>query len=342
MLDNDAVSGNDAPRSTSSAMPDLSSPNVPQLKARVHSRLTPADYARIPLSSLKFRRLLPEDYDEMVALHKEWFPVSYDEAFYTKSVHGEIFTIVATHCNQQADCLSCLKPGASSGSSDCLQNGDDLLGMITLSTSCEHHSDDIFPVLGGDCATLCRKREKGNESCVEDDQCSQGCLAYILTLGVVDGFRRKGLASELLTRSVEHVRQEWPHVQAVYLHVVTYNDAAIKLYESSRFLRISCTKAFYWLHGKHYDSFLYALYVNGARPSWKWRLRSFFNIGFTSSLASGQSSSTVVPSSSASASSASSVLYSSLSPPSWKSWVVNTWRSFWCGDAEKQTFFEEP
>eukprot|EP00913_Durusdinium_trenchii_P035567 g33283.t2 len=62
-------------------------------------------------------------------------------------------------------------------------------------------------------------------------------------------FRRKGLAKELLRRSTEHVRQQMPQVKAVFLHVVTYNEAAIQLYESCGFLRIKYFPHFYYLHG---------------------------------------------------------------------------------------------
>merc|ERR1711924_22579 len=66
-------------------------------------------------------------------------------------------------------------------------------------------------------------------------------------------------------------------IKAVYLHVVTYNAAAIQLYESMYFSRLASFKQFYFLHGKPYDSFLYAHYVNGARPPWKWRLHSLLD-----------------------------------------------------------------
>eukprot|EP00438_Fugacium_kawagutii_P018279 Skav222990 [mRNA] locus=scaffold1827:227767:229841:- [translate_table: standard] len=102
--------------------------------------------------------------------------------------------------------------------------------MITISTYCEHHKEAICHVLGADCRV-------------------SGALAYILTLGVAEHFRRRGLASELIRRSVEHVEQQMPNVQAVFLHVVTYNAAAIELYEASEFLRIEYFPRFYFLHG---------------------------------------------------------------------------------------------
>mmetsp|Transcript_11865 Transcript_11865/g.32038 ORF Transcript_11865/g.32038 Transcript_11865/m.32038 type:complete len:381 (-) Transcript_11865:175-1317(-) len=293
------------PLSGSSAMPDLSSPNVPRLKARVHQRLSVAECEKIPLSALRFRPLRHEDYDEMIALHTEWFPVSYDEAFYKKSVSGELFTWVATYCRPGNSASSSseapsrpasgnssdpsVAPGGSSPANEIEE--EDLLGMLTMSTSCEHHGDDIQSILGADCTAICKHASVG-----ADTSTPAGCLAYILTLGVVDGFRRRGLARELLRRMVEHVERNILQVQAVYLHVVTYNGAAIKLYESMNFCRIAQFSSFYLLHGKPYDSFLYACYVHGGRPPWMWRLRNFFGIGLNAS---------------------------------WRDWVVSAWSSLW-------------
>eukprot|EP00747_Dinoflagellata_sp_TGD_P121306 gnl/TRDRNA2_/TRDRNA2_173402_c0_seq1.p1 gnl/TRDRNA2_/TRDRNA2_173402_c0~~gnl/TRDRNA2_/TRDRNA2_173402_c0_seq1.p1 ORF type:complete len:338 (+),score=49.20 gnl/TRDRNA2_/TRDRNA2_173402_c0_seq1:52-1014(+) len=251
----------DRPRSGSSAMPDPQSPNVPRLHARVHSRLSEEDCAKIPLSSLKFRPLQVADFNEMIALHTEWFPVSYDEAFYTKSVQGEIFTIAATHCS---------KPAGEGGEEE-----EDILGIVTFSTACEHHCDDIFEVLQTTCAVACcgGRGGNGNPEGADESGGSMGALAYILTLGVVDGFRRRGLARLLLQRTVVHISKHMPHVQAVYLYVVTYNEAAIRLYEASRFLYLTRCRDFYQLHGRPYDSYLYALYINGCQPPWRLRLR---------------------------------------------------------------------
>jgi len=269
-------------------MPDLLSPNVPPLKAQVHHRLSETECKRISLSDLQFRPLRHEDYAEMVALHTEWFPVSYDEGFYKKSVSGELFSLVATH-RPQPDARSVVGWGDGGSAGSCGE--ENLLGIITMSTSCEHHCDDIPTVLGADCATVCGSRRISRGGACSSDatletaedgavSSQSGCLAYILTLGVADGFRRRGLASELLRRAVTHITDGMPHVQAIYLHVVTYNKAAIQLYESMKFLRVGHFPSFYYLHGKPYDSFLYARYLNRGRPPWKWRLRNLLGLGF--------------------------------------------------------------
>lgn len=318
-------------------MPDLSSPNVPKLRARVHRRLSPDLCSRVGLSDLTFRALQPEDYDEMVALHTEWFPVAYDDAFYTKSVHGDIFTLAAvynwpempaaangssadgpdfTGTSSPASSSSAPPPvsvgnGASSasntscaapvadGTSTCenapeqASSHHDLLGIVTMSTNCEHHADDIVHILGADCATICGKKSSISKDLdnVEDplmagERSSSGkggALAYILTLGIVDQYRRRGLARELLQQSISYVDTHYPKVQAVYLHVVTYNAAAIQLYESMRFVRVGHFPSFYQLHGKPYDSYLYARYLHDGRPCWKIRLKNWLGLGASSS-----------------------------------------------------------
>eukprot|EP00927_Polykrikos_kofoidii_P039132 TRINITY_DN3355_c0_g2_i2.p1 TRINITY_DN3355_c0_g2~~TRINITY_DN3355_c0_g2_i2.p1 ORF type:complete len:380 (-),score=57.43 TRINITY_DN3355_c0_g2_i2:63-1202(-) len=296
------------PRSTSSAMPDLRAEFVPRLKARVHQALSAAELSRITLDDLTFRPLQEDDFDEMIALHTEWFPVSYSEAFYKRSVRGQLFTLVATISRAQ-DSSGDSTSFDMSRPAGC-RSEEALLGMITMSTCCEHHARDIDSVLAGDCTTLC---DAISQDAVDDDGelTKTGCLAYILTLGVVDGFRRKGLAGELLRRMIQHVDRHMVHVQAVYLHVITYNTAAIRLYESLGFKRVAQFANFYSLQGTPYDSYLYALYRHGGRPPWTWRLRQFLGVGTNLS---------------------------------WKEWVFSAWSSlaFWKGNDDRSLASDSP
>lgn len=254
--------------STSSAIPphvvaDASCASVPRLEARAHQRLSAAACGRIPLTDLHFRALRPDDRAEVMALHREWFPVNYDHAFYNASTNGEIMTMVATHCTARVGGMV----------------EEDLVGMITMTTTCESHRKDIVQILGDDCETLCVSSASSSSAAeaafsAATPPCGKpryGCLAYILTLGVVEGFRRRGLARELLRRAALHVQREMPHVQAIYLHVAAYNQAAVQLYENMQFLCVAHYQRFYLLQGMHYDAYLYALYVNGGQPPWSWR-----------------------------------------------------------------------
>lgn len=276
------------PRSTSSAMPDLHSPRVPALRAKVHQCLSDEDCKKLPLSSLRFRPLNADDLQEMVALHQEWFPVAYDDNFYDKAVTGEIFTLAAIYTPPATPAHAGGSPPIGGDGRGRGYENEHVLGLLTMSTCCELHGEDIVNVLGGDCDELCREG-LGTETPV-------GRLAYILTLGVVDGFRRRGLARLLLRHLVQHVDDNMPTVDAIYLHVVTYNQAAVCLYESADFLQLQRYPSFYSLHDKPYDSFLYAFYVHQGRPPWKFRFARLLAFGPMTS---------------------------------WRHWVASAWSAFW-------------
>ncbi len=55
-----------------------------------------------------------------------------------------------------------------------------------------------------------------------------------MTLGSIPEFRRMGLASVLVDSAVNYAETS-PDCGAVFLHVIHYNTAAIKLYERNRF-----------------------------------------------------------------------------------------------------------
>ena len=86
-------------------------------------------------------------------------------------------------------------------------------------------------------------------------------MFYIMTLGTCREFRRCGLGSKLVTRVIDMIQSQRPlgqqrHVRdfsgrangegdkevgccgALYLHVITYNEGAIKLYEKLGFMRV--------------------------------------------------------------------------------------------------------
>ena len=67
--------------------------------------------------------------------------------------------------------------------------------------------------------------------------CSHGTkIAYILSLGVLKEYRSNGVASFMLGNLLSHLRSgDHRDVRAVYLHVLTTNNAAITFYEHRGF-----------------------------------------------------------------------------------------------------------
>lgn len=93
-------------------------------------------------------------------------------------------------------------------------------------------------------------------------------MFYIMTLGAVPEFRKKGLGSELVKRCLELARSEHK-CGVVYLHVIRYNTNAIRFYEKLGFVRITEIPDYYCIDGDNYNCFLYAKFINGneTKPS---------------------------------------------------------------------------
>lgn len=119
---------------------------------------------------------------------------------------------------------------------------------------------------------------------------THGRLFYIMTLGSSPTMRRKGLSTKLVSDCIRLVQQV-KDCGAIYLHVITYNDAAIRFYEKLGFYRIEEIQGefqwqigllslkvdisstmhiymkkqtdYYVIDGETFNSYLYAKFVNG-------------------------------------------------------------------------------
>ncbi|CAB3374527.1 Hypothetical predicted protein [Cloeon dipterum] len=94
-------------------------------------------------------------------------------------------------------------------------------------------------------------------------------VGYILSLGVSKVYRRNGIASLLLEHLIRYMTtSENAHCKALFLHVLTTNNAAIQFYEQRRFKLHSFLPYYYSIQGKSKDGFMYVLYINGGHPPW--------------------------------------------------------------------------
>ena len=109
-----------------------------------------------------------------------------------------------------------------------------------------------------------------------------------MTLGATEEYRKQRLGTKLVEDCLSMVKQV-PTCGGVYLHVITYNTAAINFYEKLGFYRIEEIKGllfmchniqnfakivfltfhlrlfpdFYSIDGVKYDCYLYAYFING-------------------------------------------------------------------------------
>lgn len=101
---------------------------------------------------------------------------------------------------------------------------------------------------------------------------------YVLTLGVLPAYQQRGIASALL----QLVHQQAIQIRccAIFLHVISYNDRAIKLYNRLCYHCAGKLTKFYFINtGRQpnpnqttFDAYLYVLFTStGLRPvTWPW------------------------------------------------------------------------
>jgi len=181
-----------------------------------------------------------DELDEVRALHTEWFPVAYHEDFFQSIVTGtgfgggDVVTVVATMG----------------------ENPRYIVGMITIAIrraeSQYNPAADLSPYLGLP---------------------TDSTAAYILTLGVVDELRGKGIGRRLLDLAIRKVEETDHMCRLVFLHVIEYNEAARKFYLREKFLEFKKYSEFYFFDGKVFDGMLlYKLVGNDSEVKGVWQV----------------------------------------------------------------------
>jgi ribosomal-protein-alanine N-acetyltransferase len=90
----------------------------------------------------------------------------------------------------------------------------------------------------------------------------KGTIAYIQTIEVHPGSRRRGIAAGLLSHAEDSARTAC--ATAIWLHVDVENSAAIALYERSGYVRKRREEHFY---ARHRPAFVYAKTLSGVSNS---------------------------------------------------------------------------
>lgn len=176
-------------------------------------------------SSIAFRSIRPSDIDVLEQIHTDIFPIRYESEFFQNVV-----------------------------------NGRDIVSWAAVDRSRPNQSDEL---VGFVTARIVLAKESEISDQIRSSKSDQ-TLVYILTLGVVESYRNRGIASSLI-REVIRYASAIPTCRGVYLHVISYNNAAIHLYQKMSFNCIRRLYGFYLINGQHYDSYLFVYYVNGGR-----------------------------------------------------------------------------
>ncbi|KUF96931.1 hypothetical protein AM588_10007040 [Phytophthora nicotianae] len=160
-----------------------------------------------PERVIYFRDLNSWDIPQVRALHEEWFPIRYNQAFYDGAAQGmwmetggPLFARLAVEIPVQPNLED--------------RRDENILGAVTASTLPLSKVDD--PDL------------------ISPDDWEHTHVMYILTLGTRSSVRRMGIASELLQECIAQACRQ-PQCGAVYLHVKADNLSARHFYEKNGF-----------------------------------------------------------------------------------------------------------
>jgi ribosomal protein S18 acetylase RimI-like enzyme len=203
--------------------------------------------------AISFRSVGPQDRVEIQRLHEIWFPVLYHDDFYDDLAAGR-----EGHFGEPL--YSCLVVNNGRRQMNHHpQVNDTNNGSSQLK---QHDTDQIIASVIGTFVPASSLAESLRSVLLSDEKYSK--LFYLMTLGCREEYRKEGWATTLVQRSMQHAMQD-DRCGAVYLHVITYNYAAIRLYERLGFYRIKEIVNYYSIEGKKYNCFLYAKYLNGNR-----------------------------------------------------------------------------
>ena len=203
---------------------------------------------RINLNNIYFRKLNAKDIKELKDLHDEWFPMNYSDSFYQRVLKKNVIAV-----------------GCFVKSLPVPENPEEKEIIIGAILSKVRPNDEVAGEISRERnrqTSFLRSWASWLRSLIT---CAPVPGAYIMTLGVVDECRRLGIGTKLIDETIRVLNQEWKACQVLYLHVVTYNETAIRFYQRNQFLTLKIEEDHYTIMDKNYNAIL--LYKDISAPA---------------------------------------------------------------------------
>ena len=169
-------------------------------------------------SGVLFREIEEKDFLEIKALHRECFPVQYEDSFFRNA---------------------CKRLGVRK---------TPLVSVIAV--ECESSK-----VIGCILAQFNKVGKIEDKNLFADSYEPAREVLYILTLGLTQEYRRSGLGTRLLQFTLDIARNN-VSCGAIYLHVIHYNEAAIRFYERNDFMFFRSLDEFYSIGESYFMAYL--------------------------------------------------------------------------------------
>ncbi|KAJ4828106.1 Histone acetyltransferase mcc1 [Turnera subulata] len=198
--------------------------------------------------TIRYRPIQPSDLEILEKIHADVFPIRYESEFFQNVVNErDIVSWAAVDCSRPND------------------NNNELIGFVTARIVLAKESEvGLLRFKEGTTMVPQAPAAQIGDLLRYDPSRPDQTLVYILTLGVVEAYRNRGIATSLIREVIKYAASI-STCRAVYLHVISYNIAAIHLYKKMSFKCIRRLQGFYLINGQHYDSYLFVYYVNGGR-----------------------------------------------------------------------------
>ena len=166
--------------------------------------------------------------NNLLLLHKEWFPVDYSKEYFIKFLEkNNVFFSI--------------------GAFIIINNKKYLIGSILYEICKESKFRKNIPYILYDQNII--------DLCFSNNKC-----AYVNTIGVIDEYRKLKVATKLIEFMIEDLKNK--NVIAVFLHVILHNKSAITFYEKINWNYWGIIKEHYQINNKIFDAKVFYFIIN--------------------------------------------------------------------------------
>ena len=211
---------------------------------------------KIDLEKIYYKPLAPEHVEEVKKLHKEWFPVPYDERIFTDSMinnQGAYVTEGAFYFLQE-------------------ENKEIILGLIICRWF--YVEKFFFDLVGNNIIkeindSIDYEEEVKLYLSIQNNYSS----LYVMSLGVIDECRKMNIGTNLL-KDMMNYAVSVPFCIGIFLSVISDNFSGKKFYEKNGLTCSNHLKDYYQIEDKKYDS---DTYVKIFERKVKDKVRQYYN-----------------------------------------------------------------
>lgn len=131
-----------------------------------------------------------------------------------------------------------------------------------LTVACEREGEIVGIVV----ARVQSQAQRTSDSALVEPTVWGGELLYLMTVVVEPEHRRCGIATLLISRLVCDACKRFENLQAVFLHVLDTNWAALRFYEAGGFHRHETLRHYYRIQGMPRNALVLVKYLNSSGP----------------------------------------------------------------------------